>query len=174
MDIGEVNNLQTDNIATNFNASPNNVETSDELSLAESFFAKQDTNYATKKREDDKNKKTVTTLTLGATAILSTFIFANSYLPTLPKVNDISQTIVEGSLQYSFNIVGNKKYALTYLVSVNDETFYETDVSENAHYEGKVDIASYSLSMKISTSITARFSDYRRNVGEYIIQGGSL
>ncbi len=169
----EINDLQTDNIATNFNASPNNVETSDELSLSESFFSKQDTNYAAAKREDERTKKVAAALSLGATALFGTAIFANAYLPSLPSVDKIAQSVVDQELHYSFVVSNNKKYSLTYTVSIKDEVLHVIDVSENKQHEGKITIVDYSLEMKISTRLIASLSDYQKTIGEYTIQGGS-
>ncbi len=173
--IGEFNNIETNNLKQSFSNSPNNIETSDEISLGESLFLKQDTTYALKKRDDEKAKRIVAAITISATAILGGTFLANSFLPTLPSIDNISQSVIDKSIHYSFDISNNKKYDVIYVVYVNDKALENSQINirENKHYEGMVSIPDYSLDLRITSSVVAKMFDYKKEIGKYVIQEGS-
>ena len=170
----ETNEIDTDNIAQNFNDSPDNIATSDELSPKECFFNQIDTTYAKKKRDDALLLKAGTVLTVSATALFGGYMITNAFVPELPSIENVSQVITNGTLHYSFEVKNKNRYSLTYIVQINHEDFEGNalNIDKDGLIEGDMSIPSYSKEMVITSLFKAVMLDYAKTVKEFVIQGG--
>ncbi len=175
MEIGEFNSVETNNLEQTFSDSPNNIETSDETSLGETLFVKQDTTYALKKRDDEKIKRIAAAATISVTAVLGGTFLANSFLPSPPTIDNVSHSIRNDTLHYSFDVFNNKKYEVTYTVYIDGEALKNSkiDISQNKHYEGAILIPNCSTELRITSSVVTKLADYEKEIGQYIVQEGS-
>lgn len=171
----ETNNIDVDNIAQTFVDSPDNIATSDELSPEESFFRKEDTSYAKKKRDDALLLKTSTTIGFSLTVILGGVALTNAFTPDLPIVQNISQVIEQDTLHYSFEIKNRNKYFLTYVVQVNHEDFEGGTIvlEKDGFYDGEIVLPSFYVGATITSSFKAQLVDYTKTINEYMIQEGA-
>ena len=170
----ETNEIDTDNIAQNFNDSPDNIATSDELTPKECFFSQEDTSYAKKKRNDALLLKAGAVLMTSATALFGGYMITSAFLPELPSIENVSQAISNNSIHYSFEIKNKNRYTLTYIVQINHEDFENNVVSieKEGIVEGIMPIPSYSEEMVITSLFKAAMLDYTKTVKESVIQGG--
>lgn len=172
----EANNIESlyDNLGETFSSSPDNIQTSDELSLHEDFFHKQDTDYAFTKREDAKAKRLAAILGIGATAIAGGALLGSSFLPSLPTISNANQFLEGSVLHYHFELTQNDIYEVRYYVYLN-ETEVATipfDVKSNTVFEGTIDIEAYSKEAYVVTALKGSLFDYTRTIEEYIVQKG--
>lgn len=173
----EANNIEGlyDNLGETFSSSPDNTQTSDELSLHEDFFHKQDTDYASTKRENAKAKKVATILGIGATAIAGGALLGSSFLPSFPAVSSANQFLEGSVLHYAFEITQNDMYEVRYYVYLNGTEIAAIpfDVKSNTVFEGMIDIEGYSAEAYVVTALKGSLFDYMRTIEEYIVQKGA-
>lgn len=173
----EANNIDAlyDNLGQTFSDSPDNTQVSDELSLHEDFFRKQDTDYAYTKREDAKTKRLATILGIGATAIAGGALLGASFLPSMPTVSIANQSLEGTTLHYEFEISKSDIYEIRYCVYVDKEEVASLsfDVKSSTTFSGSIYIGEHSEGSYIVTSLKGTLFDYTRTIEEYIIQKGA-
>lgn len=146
----EWNNLETDNLKTDFSNDVDNLETSDELEASAVYVNKPDTLYARKKRT--KTIIVASSLTLLVTSAgitVGTLVTNNnnhvSNPPTLSEV-DIHASEEIDSLIYTFTVANPQNYLVTFYLKINNETWGDIiDCSESITYEGSIDGIGYNV-----------------------------
>ena len=132
----EYNDLTTDNTATSFDNSPDNLATSDELSASSVYTDKMGTAYSIGKGLSRAVTVVGLTISLGATG----FSFVNTFATNVPEVTErhFVQSQKDDSLDYGFTITNKDNYPITFHVQVEGETFFSLDVSKEQSYKGSV------------------------------------
>ncbi len=164
---GEFNNLSTDNLATNFTNSPNNLELSDELAADPIYTRKMGTAYSAGKWAKRAVVITGITLTVTATAILGGNVIRNAYVNNPPKLVDGYQFVIteDNTLDYQFTIADNQNnYAVKFIVyqKSNERLFY-LDCSTPQEYRGTIEELPINKHITYQIYFTNRF-DYQKNL----------
>ena len=153
----EFNDLTTNNLATSFDASPNNIATSDELS-APAVFQGTLTSYAKSRRIAQGITTAIAILSVGVGGVS---FLTSQFVDTPPTISantiDISST--EDCLDYAFAIDNPKGYAAAFEVLIEEKTIYTLEVTEGKTYSGSVTDLGYDKSGRYVLHYQA--GDYR-------------
>ncbi|MCR5078746.1 MAG: hypothetical protein K6B65_02340 [Bacilli bacterium] len=173
----ERNDLITDNTAAKSPteakdgwASNDPYATSDELSAPKDMSDPRiQTSFAKSKKVGRAVKKitilTGSALVLGGFGLSAFNIFGNR--KTEVKSPDI--TMSENIIDYNFEIVNTAKRTVTFVVEVDDATFYSLDVSSEGKYEGKVKNVPDYKELVTAKIIATNNVDYRAVIHSVIL-----
>ncbi len=166
---GEFNDLTTNNIATTFTNTPNNIATSDELSADPNYVRKMGTAYSAGKWVKRAVLITGLTLTISASAILGGNYIKNVYIGAVPSLATGHVFELDGNtLKYQFTIESNQNnYPVTFKVyEKNNGVVFILDCSSIKEYVGSVEQLKYNTTYTYDVYFTNRL-DYRKS----LIQG---
>lgn len=151
----EFNNIVFDNTNANFNYSPDNVQTSDELLAGETYDYERETNFAKMKRKIKVAKLAIfsVTVTITGGAIVVGLTQNEGFLKT-PVIEAPSFRVENKVLYYSFNLTNLKNYKVTFTINQNKENLYKIILDKENKYENSYDLSSYSGSMSASLDYT--------------------
>ena len=154
MEINEINNVSTDNVATN-SLDVTNYKTSDELSVGENNYDHGETIYARNARSKKIAKIVSTTLIIGASGILGgTLIVSMINQPKIvvPTFNYSATSVLK--MDYSIeNTTKNKVY---FLVFEGEKEVYRYDSTETGDYSFTVE------NLKFETEYNGKLVKYEK------------
>ena len=147
----EYNNTIFDNTAANFNFSPNNVETSDELLAPETYNYERETNFAKLKRKIKIAKIAIFSVTVTVTGgAIIVGLTQNNNGPKIPAIEAPVFRVENKTLYYSFKLTNLKNYIVTFTINNTKENVYQVVLDKEDIYENNYDLSSYSGSMNAS------------------------
>ena len=129
----EFNDLTTDNLATGFDNSPNNLATSDELNAPSVYSEATTTAYAKSKRIAGGITTAIAILSVGVGGV--SFLTSN-YVTNPPTIADNELVLDEktNELSFHFTIANSEPYPITLVVTLDETTLLSYDVSKEGTY----------------------------------------
>ena len=157
----DFNNTVFDNTAANFNFSPDNTATSDELSAGEIYDYERETNFAKLKRKIKIAKIAIFSVTVSVTGgAIIVGLVQNNNGPKTPVIEAPNFRVENKTLFYSFTLNDIRNYKVIFTIKNNKENIYEVVLDKNDTYENSYDLSSYSGSMSATL-------DYSNEVDHY-------
>lgn len=146
----EYNEIPYDNLATTFDNSPNNIQTSDELEADAVYTNKMGTSYSISKALTKAATIVGFSVTTGVGGVL---LMQNTFV-TAPTISDntISVSKELDELSYSFTIKNEKNLKCLFEIKSSEKTFVSLDVSPSNTYEGKVENIGYNIELTYKLS----------------------
>ena len=133
---GEFNNLGINNAPITFTGKTNNIATSDELDAPLMYQDKLGTNYSRGKKAAKMVTLTGVALILTAAAIKTGSLLTNAFIVNVPTVENEKFEVIEGVLNYSFEITNKGKYQVYYIINVDNVNIVKQDCSNPDTYVG--------------------------------------
>ncbi|MBQ0009217.1 MAG: hypothetical protein KBS97_02975 [Firmicutes bacterium] len=157
----DFNNTVFDNTAANFNFSPDNTATSDELKVGETYNHERETNFAKLKRKIKIAKIAIFSVTVTITGgAIVVGLTQNKNAIKTPVVESLNFRVKNKTLFYSFKLTDINNYKVIFTIKNSKENIYEVVLDKNDTYENSYDLSSYSGSMSASL-------DYSNEVDHY-------
>lgn len=140
MEINEINDISTDNLATE-SLDVVNFNPSDELDVGENNYDYGETLYAKKKRTSKLIKVVATTLAVGASGVLGGSYIASVLTVETPSI-EIINIAHEASdvLKMSYDITNTTEDKIYFVVLKDNNEVYQHDSSSTDHYEYIVEL----------------------------------
>ena len=162
---GEFNDLTTNNTATSFSNTTNNLALSDELSADANYVRKMGTAYSAGKWAKRIVVITGITMTVSAAAILGGNVITNVYVGKAPTIaSGYVFKMDEYSIHYDFAIESNaNNYPVTFRLYNENESIFTLDCSTVQGYTGYIDLAE-SLDKVIYEIYFTNRLDYKRTL----------
>lgn len=138
MEYPEFNDLTTDNTATSFDPSPDNIATSDETEAAPVYAEETVTQYAKAKRVAAAVTTTIAVVSVGVGGVS---LFNTTVVDTPPTISEESTFVVsdtEDSFTYDFTVTNDKQYTMSFDIYIETEVKFTLDVTEAREYSGTV------------------------------------
>ncbi len=153
----ELNSLDTDNLATSFDNSPDNLATSDELQASENYVTKQGTAFSIAKGVSRALVVTGITVSVSAGGYM---LLSNSMVSSPPSVADTSFVVSPtlDSLSYFFTITNDKEYKTTFEILEKKEILFSLDVTKADAYSGTAENLGYGKTLVYQITYVA--NDY--------------
>ncbi len=153
----EFNSLDTDNLATSFSNSPDNLVTSDELQAGENYATKQGTAYSIAKGVSRALAVTGITISVSAGGYM---LLSNSMVQTPPTLAESSFEVSTSSdsLSFSFTITNDKEYKATFEILEKKEVLFSLDVTKADTYTGTAENLGYGKTLLYQITYVA--NDY--------------
>lgn len=143
----EYNNLDTDNTATNFNATPDNTKTSDELDAPISYgyeYPVRETNFAKLKKNIKIIKIAACTVTVTVTGgALVVVIRNNMVAKEIPKVENYEVNVINKFLSYKADLSNMGKYTVFFEINKGGQIINKDSYTNNGHIEKSYDLSAY-------------------------------
>ena len=139
----EYNALLTNNTSTSFNASVNNVKTSDETLAGPIYEEARVTNFAKLKRKTKIAKIALLSVTVGVTGGALTVSITNKVNGDIPTFTNTEITLNEGTIYYSFSIAKQTKYLSYFSIKNDEEELYYVQHGSVGDYFGEYQLKDY-------------------------------
>ena len=151
MEINELNNLNTDNLATN-SMDVKNYNPSDELNIGENNYDYGESLYAKKKRTSKVIKVVATTFAIGVTTLLGGTLITNLFNSSEESIEEVSNVEHEEdkALKISYDINNSKDLSIFLIIQNGEDEVYRHDSSKTDHYD-------YSIELTEDVMYTAKF-----------------
>ena len=157
----DYNNIVFDNTANNFNFSPDNTATSDELSAPENYNYERETNFAKLKRKIKIAKIAIFSVTVTVTGgAIVVGLTQNNNGPKTPAIEAPAFRLENKTLYYSFRVTDLNNYKVIFKINNDKENIYQVILDKENTYENSYDLSSYSGSMSATL-------DYSNEVDHY-------
>lgn len=162
----ECNDIPYDNLATNFNNSPNNIQTSDELEASAVYTNKMGTSYSISKMIT----KAGIAASIVATGVGGATILKNSFIKS-PVLSDNIITVSQekDELSYSFSIKNEGKMTCLFEVKSTEKTYLSLDVSISNKYEGVISNIGYDVELNYKLTYSNNV-DYTSTLWQGMLQ----
>lgn len=155
----EFNDLSTNNLETTFSNSPNNLETSDELTASENYVTKMGTNHSIAK---GVNRAIVTTALSVSISTGGYMLLTNSMVHNPTTIDNVSFTYKENidSLHYEFFITNTNEYPTTFSIYYEKDkvVIFTLDVTKEGVYQG--DVTSLGYDRTVVYDVSYKANDY--------------
>ena len=160
---GEFNNFNINNTNITFSVATNNIQTSDELTADPIYQRQMGTNYSRGKKVGKAITIVGISIAFTATALSAGGVLKNIFVPNPPEVKNVTHTVSDGVLAYSFSITNKLSYKTHYELSKDGEILLNEDCSQTKDYVVEYSPVKEGEVYKFTIEFTNSF-DYRKTI----------